>query len=794
MNARNPVFVAMENQEQAPPIGLDTLFTTCEQLQQAGQAQQALDMYQSWLAQSQDANRHMAWFNYGSLQQSTGNPAAAIEAYKECLVLQPSFPQALINLGLTLEKMGKRDEALQQWATLVSKRLLKDGPSPDMLVLALNHIGRVQEDLKQYDMAEEALEQSLALNPKQPGVIQHWVHIRQKACAWPVYKPLPNITQNEMLMATSPLAMLALTDDPVQQLLTAFAFVERTYGFKEEFLSKGREYRHDRLRIGYVSGDLCVHAVGLLLPELLEGHDKSKFEIYGYDFSPEDGTAHRERLKKAFDHLRPIRALTDRQVAELVMADEIDVLIDLHGLSSGARPGIFALHPAPKQGTYLGFIGTTGMPWFDFVIADRYALPEELTPYFTEKPLYVEGSFIPLTRDDTPVREATRAEFGLPDDAFVMAAFGNVYKITPEMFATWMEILKEIPRAVLWLIDDNPTTTANIKKHAFAAKADLNRILFTTRSAHSEYKAKLKLADVFLDTFPYNCGSTTNDVMNSKTPLVTLSGKTLVSRMGMSILKDAYTSDCIPTSYLEYTDLVCEISKNPRKTKSEYLKLKNSKLFSESIFNYLDNKKTDLASRDEVRLEIRQICYSEDTLKNIPDGFLPLNNLENLRPDWREYWPIRNYLLNNHLDNNCYYGFFSPKFTQKTGLSYVNVSNFLAEDKYNSEIYIFSPFWDLTCLFKNVFEQGDFFHNGLMDASQKFVNKTKLNIDLTIATTHSQNTIFCNYFVAKKSFWIKWLILAEQLFTEAEHCNSELAILLNNNTNYGAQFIPRKIF
>ena len=560
MNARNPIFDAMTNSAQIPQMGLDTLFTTCEQLQQAGKAAEALALYQAWLAHSQDANRHMAWFNFGSLQQSTGNPQGAVEAYKECLALQPSFPQALINLGLTLEKMGKRDEALQQWATLVSKRLLKDGPSADMLVLALNHIGRVHEDLKQYDLAEEALEQSLALKPKQPGVIQHWVHIRQKACAWPVYKALPNITQNEMLMATSPLAMLALTDDPVQQLLTAFAFVERTYGFKEEFLSKGREYRHDRLRIGYVSGDLCVHAVGLLLPELLEGHDKSKFEIYGYDFSPEDGTAHRERLKKAFDHLRPIRALTDRQVAELVMADEIDVLIDLHGLSSGARPGIFALHPAPKQGTYLGFIGTTGMPWFDFVIADRYALPEELTPYFTEKPLYVEGSFIPLTRDDTPVREATRAEFGLPEDAFVMAAFGNVYKITPEMFATWMEILKEIPQAVLWLIDDNPTTTANIRKHAVSAKADVSRILFTGRSAHVEYKAKLKLADVFLDTFPYNCGSTTNDVIQVGTPIVTLPGKTLVSRMGNSIVSAHPCAGLISHSHADYIQKVKSIS------------------------------------------------------------------------------------------------------------------------------------------------------------------------------------------------------------------------------------------
>ena len=574
MNARNPVFDAMNEKSTgvdtshgtiAQPMGLDKLFTTCEQLQQAGKSNEALAIYKEWLHTSQDANRHMAWFNYGSLLQGTGKPQEAVKAYGECLTLQPRFPQALINLGLTLEKMGQRDAALQQWANLVGQRLLKDAPSSDMLVLALNHLGRVHEDLKQYDLAEQALEQSLALNPKQPGVIQHWVHIRQKACAWPVYKPLPNITQNEMLMATSPLAMLALTDDPVQQLLTAFAFVERTYGFKEEFLSKGREYRHERLRIGYVSGDLCVHAVGLLLPELLEGHDKSKFEIYGYDFSPEDGTAHRERLKKAFDHLRPIHTLTDRQVAEMVLADEIDVLIDLHGLSSGARPGIFALHPAPKQGTYLGFIGTTGMPWFDFVIADRYALPEELTPYFTEKPLYVEGSFIPLTRDDTPVREATRAEFGLPEDAFVMAAFGNVYKINQAMLNSWFNILKKVPHSVLWLMNDNACTTSLLTREAKLQGIPSEKICFTDRAAHSEYRAKLAIADLFLDSFPYNCGSTTRDVLNAGIPMVTLSGKCMVSRMGGSILNSLGMAELVCQNLDGYENTVVTLATDSHK-------------------------------------------------------------------------------------------------------------------------------------------------------------------------------------------------------------------------------------
>ena len=540
---------------------LAELFTTCEQLQQAGKADEALHTYKTWLDASTDPNRFMGWFNYGSLLQSTGNTPAAEGAYRQCLAVQPRFPQALINLGLTLEKLGKRDEALQQWASLVSQRYLQDAPASDMITMALNHIGRVQEELKQYDLAEQALEQSLAIDPKQTPALQHWIHIRQKSCSWPVYKPLPNISQNAMLMATSPLAMLALTDDPVQQLLTAFAFVERTYSFKEEFLSQGRQYNHARKRIGFVSGDLCVHAVGLLLAELIEGIDRTKHEVVAYDFSPEDVTAHRERLKNAFDHVRSIHTLTDRQVAEQVLEDEIDVLIDLHGLSSGARPGIFALHPAPRQGTYLGFIGTTGMPWFDFVIADKYALPQELATYFTEKPLYVEGSFIPLTRDETPVRQAVRSEFELDEEAFVMAAFGNVYKITPEMFSSWMELLEEIPRAVLWIIDDNPTTTANLKVHAVASKADSKRIQFTPRTTHIEYKAKLKLADVFLDTFPYNCGSTTNDVVQAGVPIVTMSGRTLVSRMGGSILQATGRSEeLIANSNSEYKDKIKALS------------------------------------------------------------------------------------------------------------------------------------------------------------------------------------------------------------------------------------------
>ena len=543
-------------------MALAAMVSHAEQLQRDGHAQAASNLYALWLAHHEDPRKHLVWFNHGSLLQQLGHSAQAQQAYEQALALSPDFAQARINLGLVLEKQGNTAQAIAAWAHLTGQRYAKDPVDTDMLTAALNHIGRVHENNRDYRQALEALEHSLLINPKQAGVIQHWVHIRQKACEWPVYKPLPGISKNEMTMATSPLAMLALTDDPLLQLLSAHAFVARTYGLKEERLCKVKKYHHGKKRIGFVSGDFREHAVGFLLPTMLEGIDRELYEIYAFDFTVDDGTRHRQDLLSWFNHVRPVHALSDRQTAEQVLADEIDILIDLHGLSSGARPGIFALHPAPKQGTYLGFIGTTGMPWFDFVITDKNALPPEHAEFFMEKPLYVEGSFIPLTPPDEDLPVVTRADVGLPEGAFVMGAFGNVYKITPEMFAVWMRLLASIPDAVLWLIDDNPTTTENLKNHARAAQADLSRIVFSIRTAHKEFCARLKLCDVYLDTYPYNCGSTTNDVIRAGVPLVTRYGKTMVSRMGLSMMSSLQRSDFAARDDNSYAELVSHIYKD----------------------------------------------------------------------------------------------------------------------------------------------------------------------------------------------------------------------------------------
>ena len=546
---------------QSGHMALADVVAHADALHAQGHSQAAVNLYGLWLAHTEDPRKHLVLFNLGSLLQNLGELPGAQAAYEQCLALQPGFAQAAINLGLAHEKLGQAAQAIRVWAGVAAQRYLDDRTSAEMTTMALNHIGRLQENLRNYTQALEALEHSLQVNPKQPGVIQHWVHIRQKACEWPVYKELPGISKNEMLMATSPLAMLALTDDPLLQLLSAHAFVARTYGLKEEWLCQVKRYHHGKTRVGFVSGDLREHAVGFLLPTLLKSIDRECHEVYAYDFTADDGSTHRRDLLALFDHVREVQTLSDRETAQQVLADEIDVLIDLHGLSSGARPGIFALHPAPKQGTYLGFIGTTGMPWFDFVITDRNAFPPELGEFITEKPLFVEGSFIPMTPADEDLPVVTRADVGLPEDAFVMGAFGNVYKITPEMFACWMQLLERIPEAVLWLIDDNATTTANLKDHARAAGADLSRLQFSPRVPHKKFCAHLKLCDVYLDTYPYNCGSTTNDVVRNGVPIITRFGRTMVSRMGLSIVSELNKSYMACDNIKDYQDGVLRVRK-----------------------------------------------------------------------------------------------------------------------------------------------------------------------------------------------------------------------------------------
>lgn len=549
---------------QAGQLPLVRLLELAGPLAAAGHRQEAEALYRSWLANDASPQRFVALFNLGVLLGDSGRAADAIACYREALQLNPAFAQAGINLGSQLEALGDVEGALAAWRHTLALLPALPAGAVELGRLASNSIGRVAEQLRRYDEAEIALAASLALDPAQPDVIQHWIHLRQKQCKWPVHDAaaVPGLTENALLLATSPLAMLAAFDDPALHLMAARNFVQRKFATLPPPMPRAAHAPHRRLRIGYLGGNLCVHAVGLLLADVLEQQDRAAFESYAFCYSPEDGTAHRARLLAAFDHVERVAALDDEQLAQLIVRREIDVLVDLHGLSDGVRAGVLSRRPAPVQVTWLGFIGPCALPFIDHVIADRFSLPESQRMFYAELPCYLPQAVMPLARRPAPLPR-TRAELGLPEHAFVYASFNNVYKLNPRMFGSWMRILERTPGSVLWLLDDNPVATANLRDEAARHGVDPARLVFAPRVGHGDYLARFQCADLFLDNHPYNAGSTAADALGSGLPLLTLAGSSFVARMAGAMLQQIGLDELVTTTHAQYEEAAVRLWREP---------------------------------------------------------------------------------------------------------------------------------------------------------------------------------------------------------------------------------------
>lgn len=551
-------------------LSLTDLMAQAGVLSQQGQVPVAIALYRAWLAvRVADPLRYVALFNLGVLHGSLQQPQEAEPLYREALRLQPTLLQARLNLGHALENQGKLDDAVAQWQQVLDE--LASVPQPDVALQlhALNNLARALESAKRYDEAEAYMARSLQVEPDQSAVLQHYVHIRQKQCKWPVYQPIGDVTVNRQLLSTSALAMLAAYDDPALQLLAARQFVHEKV--QAPVPRKPRRVRQpgERIRIGYLSGDLCMHAVGLLTVELFELHDREKFEVFGFCWSKDDGSPLRERIVKAFDHHVRIGHLSDEQAAQVIEACGIDILVDLQGLTSGARPNILMPRPAGAvQVSYLGLPGTSALPTVDYIVADDFVFPPELEPFMTEKPLRVPRCYQVSDRQRDVGPPLTRASCGLPEDKFVFAAFNNNYKITPEVFATWMRILNQVPDSVLWLMADNRWSEQNLRDQAKAQGVDPTRLIFAGRAMPAEYMARLALPDLFLDTYPYNAGTTANDILWMGTPILTCSGRTYISRMCGSLLTAVGLPDLITFSLEEYERKAVQLGRNPKRIAS----------------------------------------------------------------------------------------------------------------------------------------------------------------------------------------------------------------------------------
>ncbi|MDD2545793.1 MAG: tetratricopeptide repeat protein [Burkholderiaceae bacterium] len=545
-------------------LTLSELVSRADPLAQQGRAEEAIALYQQWLACSKDPLRFVALFNLGVLLGAAGRSEAAQAAYRQALDIHPHLHQARLNLGHQLEVHGTVEEALAEWHKVLDS-FAPPAPSDKVLLLhALNNIARVLEGARRFDEAEAMMLRSLQVDPDQSAVLHHYVHLRQKQCEWPVYRTMGEITVNKQLMATSALAMLAAHDDPAWQLLAAREFVHEKIQAPAPRKPMQPRLPGQRIKIGYLSGDLCMHAVGLLTVELFELHDRERFEVYGFCWSRDDGSPLRARIVRALDHHVRIAGLDDAAAAALIEAQGIDILVDLQGLTSGARPNILAYRPAPLQISYLGLPGTSGMPSIDYIVADAYVYPPELEPYMTEKPLRLPRCYQVSDRQRAVGPSLCRRDCGLPEHQFVFAAFNNNYKFTPELFAAWMRVLSAVPDSVLWMLSDNPWAEKNLKREAQLHGVQPERLIFSGRALPTEYMARLQLPDLFLDTFPYNAGTTANDILWMGSPILTLSGRSYISRMCGSLLSAVGLPDLITTDLAEYERKAVQLGRNPR--------------------------------------------------------------------------------------------------------------------------------------------------------------------------------------------------------------------------------------
>lgn len=533
------------NRARNQQVPLTELFQVAENLNLTGDRANAAELYKTWVAYN-DANPllHLAYFNYSVTLRQMGDLAGAVQALRACLKVDQKFGQAHINLGRALEDSGQLSSAIQQWKSYVEMTADITPDRANHRLMVLQHIGRVLEGAGLLEEAESTLRQAMELRPDKTEAGHHWTSIRQRQCKWPTLVPSENVTIRHLLDSMSPLTLGCFADDPLFQLAKAYRYNKSLMGRPDQLAFPVRKPRkkvgtRERLRVGYVSSDLRDHAVGFALSEVLELHDKKSVEIFAYycgDTRTEDATM--RRMKAAVDHWRDIASTPDQDAANLIANDEIDILIDVNGYTKLARTRIFAHRPAPVIVNFCGYPGSMGSPFHQYMIADNVIVPPENEVYYSEKVFRIPCNQ-PVDRKRVIGKKPTRAEAGLPEDVFVYACFNGMQKITAPCFARWMKILAATPGSVLWLLSGPDDVNQRLRVAAAQAGVAPERLIFAPKAANPDHLARIALADLFLDTFPYGAHSTAGDALTMGLPIVTVPGKSFASRFCASIVSAA---------------------------------------------------------------------------------------------------------------------------------------------------------------------------------------------------------------------------------------------------------------
>jgi predicted O-linked N-acetylglucosamine transferase (SPINDLY family) len=509
----------------------------------------------------------------GTAQAQLGNLSEALICYTQALDIRKDFHQLFFNLGRLYDELKRYDLALENYNEAIRLQ-------PNFADAWCNK-GTTLCDLKKFDEALICFEKALSLDPSVDFILGDVTHIKMRRCEWTGIEKLKISIQeniNSGGKVTSPFPLLSLIDNLSHQKKCAEIYTQSKFPFNPVLGEMPKRSRQERIRIGYFSSDFRNHTVSFLTAELFELHNKNIFEIFAFSFGADDKSPMRLRLQEAFTQFIDVSYLSDIEVAHLSREMSIDIAVDLGGYTANCRTGVFAYRAAPIQVSYIGYLGTMGSEYIDYLVADKTIIPSDSMQFYTEKIAYLPSYQVNDSRRKIADKVFTRSELGLPEGDFIFTCFNNNYKILPETFDSWMHILKSTKRSVLFLYAENELAQSNLIKEAEARGVNGQRLVFGKRLDRDEYLARYRACDLFLDTAPYNAGATASDALWAGLPVLTLIGKSFASRVAASLLNNIELPELITTTKASYEALAIELATNPQKLASIKKKLTENRL------------------------------------------------------------------------------------------------------------------------------------------------------------------------------------------------------------------------
>jgi len=497
--------------------------------------------------------------NRGNTLQELKRFEEALASYDRALTLRPDYAAALSNRGNTLKELKRFEEALASYDRALAVR-------PDSAEAHSNR-GVTLYTLKRFEEALASYDRALAMKPDDAHALSGIADCVNKLCNWRRTTDVADKVIAQILEKKSiiyPFTLLGYSGDPSLQLQCARNYVADRVPTLSPTLWAGPIWRNNKVRVAYLSADFHQHATAYLMAELFELHDRSRFEIIGVSYGIDDKSEMRKRLVAAFDQFHDVLRKSDEEVAKLLHDLRIDIAIDLKGYTQDFRFGILAYRPAPIQASYLGFPGTIGAEFIDYIIADKTVAPFEHQVFYTEKIVHLPDCYqVNDTKRRIAERTPTRQETGLPDNGFVFCCFNNNWKITPDIFRVWMRLLHVVEGSVLWLLGDNKSAERNLRMEAQACGIDPARLVFASRLPLEGHLARHRVADLFLDTLPVNAHTTASDALWAGLPVVTRLGESFAGRVAASLLNAVGLSELVTHSIEDYAALALRLAKDP---------------------------------------------------------------------------------------------------------------------------------------------------------------------------------------------------------------------------------------